>query len=300
MIISCGNCQKKYKVDDSRISGDVFRFKCHGCGSPIVVKKNVEQDKGAVQAESMPMILLSTDDADIRDYALDILKGTNVKVLTASDGNETVSAIKKYNPEVVILDVALPGFYSFSICEDIKCKKGIGNAGVILTSAAFNRKRYKRKPTTLFGADDYIEKYDIPVELIEKINRLKVIPELKAAPQVRAGGHADEGRVLDVKEAKAKESENNAVGKNAVPDRAADEKARKLAKVIAADIILYNRKKLEDSLTRNDIREVFKDEIEEGIRYFNQRLPFPVSAEPYLSKALEDYIHEVRKKEALG
>jgi predicted Zn finger-like uncharacterized protein len=298
MIITCANCKKRYKLDDSKITARRVRLKCVSCGSDIFFNKDTEtpSDSATVAAKTH-CVLVSSEDAEIRRAVEETLSGSDVAVVGASDGDETVRVLEKSRPRIVVLDVALPGFHSFAICDLVKSKAGMQNTRVILTSAAFNRKRYKRKPTSLFGADGYIEKYDLANELIEKINSFKVMPELKVRP-VDASAKAATTEAA-VRQQKAAASESKEAAGKAVPvDREVHEKAKRLARVIAADIVLYNRKKLDDTVNRGNIHAVFKDEIEEGIKYFKKRLPFPVSAETYLAEALQDFLLDARKKEA--
>lgn len=296
MIITCGKCKKKYKLDDSKITARCVRLRCISCGSDIILNK--EPEKAAVVApapSSVHNVLVSSDDAEIRKAVEQALGGANVAIIAASNGEETMTALKIRTPRIVILDVALPGFHGFAVCDYIKGRTDMRNTRVILTSAAFNRKRYKRKPTTLFGADDYIEKYDLTVELVEKINGFKVMPELKCtgAPRAAETTHA----AAPAAPAVAKQA-STAAPAPAPHDRPSDDRARKLARVIAADIVLYNRKKLSDSVNRDNINAVFKDEIEEGVRYFKKRLPAVHAPETCLAEALLDFLNEARKKEA--
>lgn len=295
MIITCTNCKKRYKLDDSKITARCVKLRCISCGTDIIFKRETEPaGDGAPTAAKTYSVLVSSEDAEIRKAVEETLSGADVEVTGASDGDETVRILAKSRPRIVILDVALPGFHSFAICDLVKSKAEMQNTRVILTSAAFNKKRYKRKPTSLFGADDYIEKHDIAGELIEKINMLKVLPELKGRP---ADAAPKEARQTPVTVATAVGTKEPA-GKAGAVDSEAHEKAKRLARVIAADIILYHRKKLDDAVHKGNIQAVFKDEIEEGIRYFKKRLPFQVSAETYLEEALQDFLQDVRKKES--
>ncbi len=75
-------------------------------------------------------------------------------------------------------------------------------------------------------------------------------------------------------------------GKPTTPDE-----ARRIARVIASDILLYNKKKVREGLVKDSLFDVLADEIAEGKRYFLSRIDESLGeAEYYFNEALVEYL----------
>lgn len=281
MIVSCTECNKKFNFDPKDRSGDV-RLKCSACGSVFIVSVGAKKGTGEAP-ESAVKILVATDDDEIGDAVEALLKGKDLSITKSRDGNEVIGIAQRLRPQAVVLDVALPGLYSFSICETIKNTPALKDIKVLLLSEAFNQKRYRRRPTSLFGADDFVEKHDIRAEFLPKIWKLLGgEPRTKPAapPEPRAAAQAQRPRAPAAKAVKTPEPVNAEL----------HERSKRLARVIAADIILYNKEKLDASTNKADIGGIIKNDIEEGIKYFRQRLPQSADAAGYLDEAIREFL----------
>ena len=62
--------------------------------------------------------------------------------------------------------------FEIGSCERLRGKPSLSDTGIILIASVFQHTRYKRAPTSLYGADDYVEKHHIRDRLLEKITRL--------------------------------------------------------------------------------------------------------------------------------
>lgn len=304
MIVSCPKCGKRYNLDDSR-AGKSIKVRCTGCGSVFstLADKDAEAPPPAGNAYR---VLLATDDPDLSGIVEELLKSEGVSLIRALDGNETIDAAEKKRPHLVILDVAIPGPFSFAICEHLKKDLGLRDTRIILTSAAYNRKRYTRRPTCLFGADGYIEKHSLREELVAKMRELLPAPgpganpaaEAAAAqkmPPLRSGGNTPPpAKAVAGKRPEAPEKPPAGV------EAGVHEKAKRLARIIASDIFLYHRKKIDRDMDMGKAHEVFKAEISEGVNYFTKRIPSPVPAEDYINKALEELLLKMGKETMAG
>jgi hypothetical protein len=71
----------------------------------------------------------------------------------------------------------------------------------------------------------------------------------------------------------------------------AHRKARRLARIIVTDIALYNQKKVEQGILSGTFYELFEDDIREGRRLFEQRVPEMVrTGTSYLEDAFEEFL----------
>ncbi|MBU3145720.1 response regulator transcription factor [Clostridium sp. CF012] len=116
----------------------------------------------------MSRILIVEDEESIRKFIKISLKREKFEVFEAASAEEGMQKILQETPDVLILDVMLPGMNGFELCE--KLKKQNQNIGIIILTA---RGQDMDKIMGLeFGADDYMVKPFNPLELIARINSL--------------------------------------------------------------------------------------------------------------------------------
>ncbi|WP_343763025.1 response regulator transcription factor [Clostridium oceanicum] len=116
----------------------------------------------------MNKILIVEDEESIRGFIKINLKMNNFMVLEASSGEEGVKKAKLEKPDVVILDVMLPGIDGFKVCSILR--EEFPKIGIIMLTA---KSQDMDKIMGLeYGADDYIIKPFNPLELTLRIKAL--------------------------------------------------------------------------------------------------------------------------------
>jgi two-component system alkaline phosphatase synthesis response regulator PhoP len=116
----------------------------------------------------MSRILIVEDEESIRKFIKISLKREKFQVFEAASAEEGMQKILQETPDVLILDVMLPGMNGFELCK--KLKKQNENIGIIILTA---RAQDMDKIMGLeFGADDYMVKPFNPLELVARINSL--------------------------------------------------------------------------------------------------------------------------------
>ncbi len=203
MIVSC-ECGAKLKIDDAKLSGKVVKVRCPRCGNVIPVQKpspvssmpsrNIAAQTApfAPAPTSGPLVLVAHDSDVVRKMVADILVGSGFRVDTAADGVEALKKSMENKPQAIVLDVGLPGIYGFELCERLKANPATKAIKIVLLSSVYDMRRYKRTPTNLYGADDYIEKHHIPDFLLTKLRKL-IYPEKFEAesPRIQEHFHPD-------------------------------------------------------------------------------------------------------------
>jgi len=281
MVISCPACSKKF-----RFNGEVknrARFRCTGCNG-VFSPQGTDEARGGPAMKGAFKVLAATGNNAISDAVRATLGDERVSVSFAATGDEAVEMISKDKPHLLVIDAAIQGLFSFTICERIRNAPRLKDMKIILASAAFNKGRYKRRPSELFGADRYIEAHLLEGELASVAGELLGV-ELRAAPV-----HCGAGRSpVDAGEQKTDAGQAPAA-------RGEDQKAKRLARVIAADILLYNRKKLGRRIQKADALALFGPEIAEAVKYFTKRLPEADTS--YIHAAIEECIDSMNKAPA--
>ncbi|MBT4908330.1 MAG: response regulator [Rhodospirillaceae bacterium] len=113
---------------------------------------------------TMPTILVVDDDPEIRDLLARFLDKHGLETVTAPDGERALRTVRDRNPDLVVLDLMLPGEDGFEICKKIR---QISNVPVIMLTAL--AEDTDRIVGLELGADDYVTKPFNPRELLARI-----------------------------------------------------------------------------------------------------------------------------------
>lgn len=109
-------------------------------------------------------VLVVDDHADIRALVTDYLEASNFRVLVAESGPKAIQVVNHDNPDLVILDLTLPGCDGFEVCRQIRKDKALP----ILVLSARTEDLDKILMLEL-GADDYLTKPFNPRELVARV-----------------------------------------------------------------------------------------------------------------------------------
>jgi response regulator RpfG family c-di-GMP phosphodiesterase len=211
-------------------------------------------------------------------------------------------------PQVALIDVALPGLFAFELVDKVRNRPALKEIKILLLSSVYNKMAYKRTPTSLYGADDYIEKHHISDDLIPKISRLITHAEPLTKRQVPSLEEEVTGKLLEPQDAGAESKEyleeinmliRSAEEREMLADTfsEAQEKARQLARSIVSDIALYNQERVEEGIRTGQFYELMEGEIAEGRRLFAERVGSTVHGqEDFLQTAFAALIERRRKE----
>lgn len=122
-------------------------------------------------------ILLVDDNPDILEMNRDCLNDAGFDTVAVYTGEECLEHIAERTPELVLLDVDLPGISGFEVCRKIRAMPGLEQPGIIMLTAL------KDTPHKVIGleggADDYLTKpFEIP-ELLARVRAQLRIRELQ-------------------------------------------------------------------------------------------------------------------------
>ena len=127
-------------------------------------------------------ILVVDDEPDITALVAYHLARAGYRVSTAASGAEAVRSATEERPDLVILDLMLPGVSGYDVLADLRSREATRDVGVILLTA--RREEADRIRGLSLGADDYLTKPFSPQELILRV--AAVLRRLQA-PAVAAG-----------------------------------------------------------------------------------------------------------------
>jgi two-component system phosphate regulon response regulator PhoB len=115
-------------------------------------------------------ILVVEDDVDILQLVAHNLTAADFDVLTAQEGYEALSLAKKHLPQLVILDIMLPGLDGFEVCKELKRSPATKNIPILMLTA--KGEEVDRIVGLELGADDYVVKPFSPRELVLRVRAI--------------------------------------------------------------------------------------------------------------------------------
>ena len=191
-------------------------------------------------------------------------------------GSDVLSYVEKVRPDGVVLDVALQGSLFFEVIEQLRAHSDFGAKKIILVASVFNGAAYKRRPTSLYGADDYVEQHHIPDLLPKKLDGIK-------NPKISEDTPAMREQRSDIEEAEVR---NDLLG---------EERIQVLARNIVADIALYHQSEFETLLVEGNYA-ILEDALQEGRKLLAEKAgPLPTNDVDPIAEALMHLIREMRQ-----
>ena len=113
------------------------------------------------------LILIVDDEPMQRDLLEEYLKLSHYRVVHAKDGIQCLEMMEKHSPDLVLLDIQMPGMDGFATLTRIRKNQAIADTPVLFLSS-LDRQHLKVKGLEL-GADDYITKPFHPPELLARV-----------------------------------------------------------------------------------------------------------------------------------
>jgi DNA-binding response OmpR family regulator len=134
-------------------------------------------------------VLVVEDDADIRCIVTTVVARGGYGVYEAADGREALRAVHEKRPDLVVLDLGLPGVDGWQVLERIR---DISDVPVLILTARDAEADTVRALGS--GADDYLTK---PFRSQELLARVSALLRRSMAPHAPASGYADRRLVVD-------------------------------------------------------------------------------------------------------
>lgn len=121
--------------------------------------------------EAKGVVLVVDDNESTRLLVEDTLEDEGYLIYTAENGRDGLTKLHQYHPDVVVLDVMMPGINGYEVCRSIRQDRHLADTRVImLTARAFTDDRIRGLKEA--GADDYLTKPFSNDELVERVGKL--------------------------------------------------------------------------------------------------------------------------------
>jgi CheY-like chemotaxis protein/DNA-directed RNA polymerase subunit RPC12/RpoP len=284
MDLTCKKCGATFRAAITLPLLTAVRVACPGCEYQMVLKPRTSSgmhplpESAEAEPPSTPetepapprriprrrLAAIADDPRPFRAFLGDQLARLGFDVTFFETGDATLDFARRMRADLVIVNVYLKGKLGVEVTEEIKADPALAHTHVILIGALFRANRFRANPTNLYGADEYIEE-QIPEKEFRQIIR-------KLFPQV--------GQTSEIP----------------IEPREYDE-ARRLARLILSDIIIYHVDKVERGIRDDNFFDVLRDEIDEGRQYYDSRVPVPVRRDTEIyTETLQQFVQMKREE----
>lgn len=242
-VVFCPGCGRRYALAPDTLAKAGATLVCGTCetvfnpqpnspraAAPAVAKPSDVVRRTVVVAHESPAVCATVGR---------VLEEAGYIPRYVHDGARAVAAFDPALPDrpaALVLDVGVPEVLAFQAASIIKARPGGDKIPIILLASVFERTRYKRKPTSLHGADTYLELHHVPDRLGALLQDL--LDHNRPPPSYR--GH------LPVERARAdalRGMEHTAVE---------TEEARNIARRLVSDVALYQEASILRGMDRGD------------------------------------------------
>ena len=138
-------------------------------------------------------ILVIEDDPIALRFARYTLSQEGYQVITAPNGLEGLRKAQTENPDLIILDVMLPGMDGFEICHRLRAEPGTTRIPVLMLTA--KAQDADRQTGLKVGADDYLTKPALPSEIVRRVQALLAITDYVPSLSGIDNGHGEIGEI---------------------------------------------------------------------------------------------------------
>jgi DNA-binding response OmpR family regulator len=118
----------------------------------------------------MPKILIVDDDVSITELMKALVKMDGHQPTTVNDSTKAIEVANSVNPDLITLDLMMPGLTGFELCDLLHNDPKFANVPIVIVSARDDRE--SKEKAIEMGAKDYITK---PFGVDELMNKIKIL-----------------------------------------------------------------------------------------------------------------------------
>jgi len=269
MDITCRQCGARFRAAIEVPLTRAVRVACPACKHQMVLKPSQHPDiptsqPRPVKAAARRVAVIADEPRPFRTFLSEHLQQLGFEVTLFETGEPALDFIRRAQADLAIVNVYLKGKLGVEVSEEIKNDPSLSHARVILIGALFRANRFRANPTNLYGADEYIEEA-IPEREFRQIIH-KFFPDITVPEEMPV------------------ESQEYA-------------EARRLARLILSDIVIYHPAKVDQGIRDNNFFDLLRGEIEEGRQYYESRVPMRIRRDTEIfSETLQQFVQMKREE----
>ncbi len=141
--------------------------------SPKFTRKSSSSERVIGYAGKRRSIVIADDDFNSLELMRQILSPLGFQVFTASNGGDCLELVEKRRPDLVILDISMPGMNGWDVAKSVRAA-GHGEMAILMVSAEFLQLSAPHRREK--AHDDYLVK---PIEISQLLDRIQTLLEIK-------------------------------------------------------------------------------------------------------------------------
>lgn len=118
----------------------------------------------------MKTLLIADDEDGVRALVRMTLEGGDYEIVEAADGDEALALARERHPDLMLLDVMMPGLSGVEVCRTLKDDPATADLRIVILTA--KAQDADREEGLTAGADDYFTKPFSPLTLIRKVDEV--------------------------------------------------------------------------------------------------------------------------------
>ncbi len=115
-------------------------------------------------------ILIADDNAANRELLEAYLSNTDCEFEMAVDGQDTLSKVESFRPDLILLDVMMPKLSGFEVCQQLKANSQTSKIMVLMVTALNELGDIERAVKA--GTDDFLSKPVNKIELLKRVDNM--------------------------------------------------------------------------------------------------------------------------------
>ena len=143
------------------------------------------RENGMSEAPQNASILIADDNPQLLELLEAYLEALPVRVISAMDGEQTLSAVETEQPDLILLDVMMPRHSGYEVCRMLKDDPRYRDIPIVMVTALNEVGDLERAREC--GADDYLTK---PVNKLELLDRVTTLLEMQRVRRQHGPGEA--------------------------------------------------------------------------------------------------------------
>jgi len=281
----CPVCGRRYQVPTARLNGRDLLVLCGNCEAVFEPSEaTADAISSEPPADGAESVLVAHESPAVCNTVGRVVREAGLVPRFVHDGKAALAAFDTGLPDTprgLVIDVGIPVLHSFDVISALRDRDTLESLPIILLASVFDPTRCKRRPSSLHGADAYLELHHVPDRLPELL--LARLAGATPEPRAHRGHMPHEFAVAE------------ALRLGSALDSSS--RAHAVARRIVSDIALYNENEILAGISDGDLDAHMSEVFDEGRRIYDETVaPLPhVEGDPY-DGAVQELINVIRRR----